>query len=85
MTKLMFDCRNFANAPKVQLKTIQVVRSCEMSRCVDWWSVTGGSGQAVGPLFKGETDLDCLDFFTLVDGTDRLSRNVGNKLPINAA
>jgi hypothetical protein len=26
-----------------------------------------------------------LDFLTLEDGTDRLSRNVGTKLPFNAA
>jgi hypothetical protein len=25
------------------------------------------------------------DFFTLEDGTDRLSRNVGTELPLNAA
>jgi hypothetical protein len=33
-------------------------------------------------IFKGQTVPDCL---TLEDGIDRLSRNVGNKLPICTA
>jgi hypothetical protein len=33
------------------------------------------SGQPIGPIFNGQAEEDCL---TLEDGTDRLSRNVGN-------
>jgi hypothetical protein len=37
-------------------------------------------------IFMGqEVPEDFLDFLTLEDGTDMLSRNVGTKLPINAA
>ena len=43
-----------------------------MLRSNDLWLVTGVSGQPIGHL-------------TLEDGTYRLSRNVVNKPPINAA
>jgi hypothetical protein len=37
-------------------------------------------------IFKGqEVFLDFLDFLTLEDRTDTLSRNVGKELPLNAA
>jgi hypothetical protein len=50
---------------------------------------TDVSGQPLGPIFKGqevqEENLFFLDFLTLEDGTDRLSRNVGKGLPLDAA
>ena len=42
------------------------------------------SGQHIGPIFKGQ-EVQEEDFFTLEDGTDRLSRNVGKGLPLDAA
>jgi hypothetical protein len=38
--------------------------------------------QPIGPIFK---DQDVQDFLTLEDGTNKLSRNVGTELPLNAA
>jgi hypothetical protein len=41
----------------------------------------------IGPIFKGQEfkeAKDC-DFLTLLEGTDKLSRNVGTKLPLYAA
>ena len=37
-------------------------------------------GTTYGPIFEGH-----IYSFTLEDGTEKLSRNVGNKLPIHAA
>ena len=45
-------------------------------RSVDWYFPTDVSGQPFFPIFKGQ---DRLNF---EDGTDRLFRNVGRKLPI---
>jgi hypothetical protein len=36
------------------------------------------SGQGFGPIFKGQQVLFFLDFMTLEDEPDTLSRNVGN-------
>jgi hypothetical protein len=36
------------------------------------------------PIFKGQ-EIQVLDFLTLEDGTDTLSRNVGKGLPLDAA
>jgi hypothetical protein len=49
-----------------------------MLRSVDCQLVTDISGQPISPIFY----LECL---TIEDGTDSLSQNVGNELPINAA
>jgi hypothetical protein len=38
------------------------------------------SGLPIGPIFKGQEV-----FLTFDDGTERLSRNVGTELPLNAA
>jgi hypothetical protein len=44
------------------------------------------SGRRIGPIFKGqEVHPASLDFLTLEDGTDTLSRNVGKCLPFGAA
>ena len=49
----------------------------------DFWELRSSglfrdvSGQSIGPIFR--------DFLTPVDGTERLSRNVANKLPLLAA
>jgi hypothetical protein len=45
-------------------------------------SFTDVSGQRIGPILK---DQEVLDFLTLEDGTDTLSRNVGKGLPLDAA
>jgi hypothetical protein len=39
--------------------------------------VTDVSGQPIGPIFKSQA-VQYLDCLILEDGTDRLSRNVGN-------
>jgi len=41
------------------------------------------SGRIIGPIFNSQA-VKFLDFFTFDDGTDSLSRNVGNKLPFHA-
>jgi hypothetical protein len=41
---------------------------------------TDVSGQPIGPIFKGQEV-----FLTLEDWIDRLPRNVGTELPLNAA
>jgi len=47
-----------------------------MLHSVDWWLVTDVSGEHIDPIFRGQgVQEDCL---TLEDGTERLSRNVGN-------
>jgi hypothetical protein len=46
---------------------VSEVFALEISRSVDWWLVTDVSGQPIG-----------LDYLTLEDGTNRMSRNVGN-------
>jgi hypothetical protein len=46
---------------------------------------TDVSGQNISPIFKGQEVLFFLDFLTLEDRTDRLSRSVGTELPLNAA
>jgi len=44
------------------------------------------SGQPIGPIFKREGIQEGkLNFLTPEDGASRLSRNVGNKLPLYAA
>ena len=49
----------------------------------DFWELRSSgllrdvSGQRISPIFR--------DFLTLVEGTDRLSRNVANKLQLLAA
>ena len=66
-----------------------ILRSVELRFCTDV------SGQTIGPIYKGQAAqedsqedwnvsvfLDCL---TLEDRNDRLSRNVGAKLPIYTA
>jgi hypothetical protein len=50
---------------------------------VDWYFVADFWGKTIGPIFMGQSvQEDCL---TLEDGTETLSRNVGNELPIYAA
>jgi hypothetical protein len=39
----------------------------------------------MGPIFKVQKVQEVLDFLTPEDGTDRLSRNVGKELPLDAA
>jgi hypothetical protein len=46
---------------------------------------TDVSGQCIGSIFKSQEVLFFLDFLTLEDGTDTLSRNVGKGLPFDAA
>jgi hypothetical protein len=41
---------------------------------------TDVSGQPIGPVFKGQTVLHLVLLY-LEEGTDSLSRNVGNKIP----
>jgi hypothetical protein len=41
------------------------------------------SGQLFGTIFKGQADQE--DYLTLEGGIDRLSRNIGNRLPIYTA
>lgn len=44
-----------------------------------WWKIiTGVSRQPIVPIFIGQA---ILDFLSLEDGNDRLSRNVGIELP----
>lgn len=54
-----------------------------------WLVVTEAAEQLIGPIFNGKAVqffLNCLlDYFSLDDGTDKLSRNGGNKLPTNDA
>jgi hypothetical protein len=45
-----------------------------MLRSVEWLSFTDVSGQRFGPILNGQ---EILDFSTLEDETDSLSRNVG--------
>jgi len=74
---------------KTHLANEQALRrdlhSSGILRSADWWFVFDISGQPIGSIFEGQTlrevFLDCL---TLEDGTDGLSRNVVNKLPIYA-
>jgi hypothetical protein len=40
--------------------------------------------QPIGPIFKSQ-EVYLLDFLTLEDGTDTLSRNVGTELRLNPA
>jgi len=50
---------------------------------IEWWFPTEVSGHPIGPIAKGQALIPiCL---TVEDGTDKLSRNVGKKLPIYAA
>jgi len=44
---------------------------------VEWYFLTDVSGQPIGPTLKGQVFLD---YLTLEDGTDRLSRNVCREL-----
>jgi hypothetical protein len=53
-----------------------------MLRSVDWQLVADVSGQLVGPIFKGQTVMECL---TSEDGTNVLSQNLGNQPPMYAA
>jgi hypothetical protein len=47
-------------------------------------------GTTIGPIFKGQKSKKkglgafLLDFLTFEDGIDRLYRNVGTELPLNA-
>jgi hypothetical protein len=55
---------------------------------VVWQSFTDVSGQYISLIFKDQEVQEViflLDFFTLEDGTDTLSRNVGKGLPHDAA
>jgi hypothetical protein len=52
------------------------MRSFGIVLSVEWQFITDVSGQPIVPFFKDKT---------LEDGTDRLSRNVGNNLPFYAA
>jgi hypothetical protein len=54
-----------------------VSRFSGMLRCVTLWLSTDVSGRHTGPIFKGQEVRDYL----IQDGTDILSRNVGNHLP----
>jgi len=49
--------------------------------------ITDVSGHPIGHIFKGQEiqDDSFLDFLTLEDGTDRLSRNVVKALALHAA
>ena len=49
--------------------------------------ITDVSGHTIGHIFKGQEiqDDSFLDFLTLEDGTDRLSRNVGKELALHDA
>jgi hypothetical protein len=59
-----------------------------MLRSVDWWLVTGVFRQPIDPTFKGQAVQEeeekkkkkafFLESLALEDGTERLSRNVGN-------
>jgi hypothetical protein len=65
----------------------------EILRSVEWWSFTDVSGPRIGAIFKGQEvqeekhncESDFLDSLTLEDGTDTLSRNVCDGLPLDAA
>ena len=57
-----------------------------MLRSEDWLIITDVSGQPIGNFFKSQALQEKrLDFLTLENGTDRLSRNVGTELPFYAA
>jgi len=45
---------------------------------VEWQFPTDVSGQPIGPIFNGQAVQEEM---TLQGGTDRLSRNVGKKVP----
>jgi len=47
----------------------------------EWQFVTDVSGQSICHIFKGQS----FHWLMFEDGNDRLSRNVGNNLPIYAA
>jgi hypothetical protein len=43
-----------------------------------WLIVTDVAGQPIVPIFEGQAVQEELDCFTLEDGINNLSRNVGN-------
>jgi len=47
--------------------------------------ITNVSEQPIGPIFKGQEILEDFDILTLEDENDRLSRNIGKELPLQAA
>jgi hypothetical protein len=79
--RFLLSCRG-------HLRCSGILRNAERSFCSDV------SRQHIGPTFKGQgvqvSDFWTLEdgvlvFLTLEDGTDRLSRNVGTELSVNAA
>jgi hypothetical protein len=55
------------------------LRSFCILRSVQWEFTADVSGQHTGSIFNGHAVF--LNYLTVEDGTDRLSRNVGKKLP----
>jgi hypothetical protein len=62
----------------ILLRKIIYLHSSEMLRRIDWYSVTDFSGQPIVSTFKGQAVRFFLDCCFLEDGTDKLSRNIGN-------
>jgi hypothetical protein len=56
-------------------------------RGIGWYLVTDVSGQTVGLIFRGvkQSRKERNDCMIVEDGTDGLSRNVGNQVPAYAA
>jgi len=60
-------------------------RSSPVLRWVEWEFVADVSEQPIGAFFKGQAVQEILDCLTTEDGTEKLSQNVGNKLPFHPA
>jgi len=52
---------------------------------IGWWVVTDVLGQHINPMFKGKAVQKILDYLTLEDGTNRLSRNISKELILYTA
>jgi len=58
------------------------MRSSGILRSVYWYFLTSFSEQLISLASKDQEIHEELGFLTLEYGTDRLSRNVGKKLPL---
>jgi hypothetical protein len=65
------------------------LRSSGLLRSAEWQFCTYVPGQPVGPIFKVKKPKNnasfFLDFLTLEEETERLTRNVGTELQLSAA
>jgi hypothetical protein len=83
---MLWNTHNESHSPKPYFllqataairKYVKVFSLLEYYADVDWWLGTDLSGQPIkSTILKGQAGF--LDYLALEDGTDRLSRNVGN-------